>query len=878
VTYTNTTIDHIFIHTIVVVCSNPTMKNHPRLFKPLLITFLVGFSLGLLQAQTTNTNNLTVLGYLDVTNNIFFGTTATNQSAALLSYTETNHTIGFISTQSSTAYLWQDNGGTNSKLLLDGSNNLTLYGTNRSAGITFNPNSGGITLSGTGAGLTLSDGTVLSNSNSLHSKALYDANGNAQVSFGANGNLIVGAPIALTGTGVSSGISFGSGNTLNANNVSYLNKTLQNLGYRTNTASSASSFSLPRNFSVASVAGDTSGNSYIAGGFSGSGTFGSTILTAVGYQDIFVIKLNSSGVVQWARSFGGAGGWDSVATPNGIAVDASGNVTVAGDYYGPITSGLPQALSNTNGADEFVVQYNSSGTVQWAKAFGGGEDYLAGLGVDGGGNIYVYGYCRLRITAGLPQPLMWGDDQFLIKYNSSGTVQWARSFGGLNDGPVGIAVDSDGNSYLSGHRGLEPFYLHGIKIGDHIQFIIKYNSNGVVQWAKSFGGQFYFSSSSKAIAVDANGNAYVTGSYSDDFDDVGLPRSISWDDGNSFIIKFNTSGAVQWASTFFSTEYLPMPIAVDGNGNTFVTGNSGSQIFVNAFNSDGTSVWTKRFGTLGTQEGGSVSSIATTGNGNVVITGTAANNINIGDQVIATGPFVYSGRPSDYQYSGASSASGLSWGGSKATTNGAIALGQNALASSQGAVALGGGESSGSYSFSSGIATKSDGYGSVAFGVGNTATGQSATAFGSSSTATGQSATAFGSSSTASGDYSTAIGNGTRALSFSSLSFGQYNVGLATTSETYNYNDDGELVGISNGQNSWVSTDPVLEIGNGVGGSRGNAVTIFKSGNLRTAGTIESQAGIRVPQTGDLGMGVFTNGNNPSTLVPSTGLLYPNGQ
>jgi hypothetical protein len=121
----------------------------------------------------------------------------------------------------------------------------------------------------------------------------------------------------------------------------------------------------------------------------------------------------------------------------------------------------------------------------------------------------------------------------------------------------------------------------------------------------------------------------------------------------------------------------------------------------------------------------------------------------------------------------------------------------------------------------------------------------------------------FGSQNTTLGMNATAFGTHTIAASVSSMAIGQYNVGISTTNSS---------------SSTWTANDSVFEVGNGSITNSSNAVTIFKNGNLRTAGTIESQAGIRVPQTGDLGMGVFTNGNNPSTLVPSTGLLYPNGQ
>ncbi len=182
----------------------------------------VGFSGSLLQAATnaniaTNSNNLTVLGFVDATNNIYFGTTATNQSAVLLNYTDTNHTVGFIATQPSSAYLWQDTLLTNSvrnKMKLDGSNNLTLFTTNGSNGIILNPNTGGITLvgTGTGAGITLSDGTVISSAASLRSTGLYSSSSSVTplLSFDASGNLRSSPNSLAMGQGVTASGQYAS--------------------------------------------------------------------------------------------------------------------------------------------------------------------------------------------------------------------------------------------------------------------------------------------------------------------------------------------------------------------------------------------------------------------------------------------------------------------------------------------------------------------------------------------------------------------------------------------------------------------------------------------------------------------------------------------
>jgi len=828
------------------------------------------------------------MGYLDVTNNIAFGTTfisGINDSAVLLSYSDTNQTVGLISTRPSSVFLIQDNalGTPVNKLQLDGSNYLSLYGTNGSAGILLNPNSGGITLAGTGAGLTLSDGTVLSNSNSLHSSALYDANGNAQVSFGTNGNLNIGAPISLTGSGATLGITFSSGNSLNSQNVAFLNQALQNLGYRQTSNPPAYASSIPSNFTITQVVADAAGNSYLTGTFSDSVQIGGRTLTSAGATDIFIAKVNGTGAVLWAKSYGGAD--TDVAT--GIAVDGNGNVYVTGYFYG-------------SDLESYILKYNGYGAFQWKFNVGTtGIACAAGIGVDGSGNAYITGFLNGTITNAPGSATSVGEPEtFVMKINANGAPQWAIDFAGdYNNSPTGIAVDASGNSYVTGEK-MGSFLNVSNYDNRRSVFLVKVNGSGAVQWKQLFSENNF--AVPGGVVVDGSGNSYITGglcgslgiynqtnnSYTD------LVSTPTQAVGGVYLVKVNNSGAVQWGRLYGGNSggNSVSGISVSNGGNIYLIGNftdpvsnglprtltsnGQNDIFVIKVNGSGVAQWGAGFGGAGSD---TASGIAVDGTGALIIAGYAPSNFAMGNQVMTAGSFIYRGPENALVSTVLSSTAGFSWGGSIASSDGAVAAGVHAVASSEGAVALGGGESSGGYSFSSGIATKSDGYGSVAFGVSNSATGQSAMAFGTGDIASGNSSTAFGSSSTASGDYSTAIGNGTKAQSFSSFSLGQYNVGLVTSSNTPIYNGDGDAIGSYNGSTGWVASDAVVEIGNGTSGFPSNAVTIFKSGELRTQGLIQSQAGVRVPPTGDLSMGGYTNGANPATLNPATGLLYPSG-
>jgi hypothetical protein len=281
------------------------------------------------------------------------------------------------------------------------------------------------------------------------------------------------------------------------------------------------------------IAVDGSGNSYVIGYFEGSATFGAgeanqTVLTADGNFDIFVAKYNSSGALQWAKRAGGA----DFDEAYGIAVDGSGNSYVTGYFEGSATFGAGEAnqavLTVAGSNDAFVAKYNASGALQWAKR-AGGTGFVDGIGIraDSSGNSYVAGTFSGSATFGAGEANQTiltaagsGFDIFVAKFNSSGAVQWAKRAGGTgSDEGYAIGVDGSGNSYVSGYfEGSATFgageanqtTLTAAGSGFDI-FVAKYNSSGAVQWAKRAGGTDL--ELGYGIAVDGSGNSYVTGYF-----------------------------------------------------------------------------------------------------------------------------------------------------------------------------------------------------------------------------------------------------------------------------------------------------------------------------------------------------------------------------
>jgi len=327
------------------------------------------------------------------------------------------------------------------------------------------------------------------------------------------------------------------------------------------------------------LAVDSSENCYITGYFNGTATFGTTNLTSTGSEEIFVAKLNSAGAWQWAVKAGSANGSDR---GNAITVDSSGNSYITGYFSGSATFGTINLASA--GYSMFVAKLNTLGTWQWAiKADGTAFIPSNAIGMDSSGNCYVAGYFSNTATFGTTN-LTSTDffyDVFVAKVNNTGAWEWAIRAGNTSyDQGYGIAVDSSGNSYITGSfRETATFGTVTLtSAGDNDIFVAKLNNTGAWQWAVRAGGTL--ADSGYAIAVDASGNSYITGDFSGTatFGTINLTSAGTID---MFVAKLNNVGAWQWAlRTGGSADDRGRAITVDMSGNCYIAGEfSGTATF-----------------------------------------------------------------------------------------------------------------------------------------------------------------------------------------------------------------------------------------------------------------------------------------------------------
>ena len=339
---------------------------------------------------------------------------------------------------------------------------------------------------------------------------------------------------------------------------------------------------------VKGIIGDNAGNVYVVGTFtSTSFTLGGFTLTNNGSSDVFIAKYSNEGLVLWAKSAGGAGA-DSATS---IATDNAGNLCVTGYFNSAsITFGttiLTNASAGTN--DIFIVKYDISGNVTWAKRAGGtGNDNANDIAVDVNNNIYITGgFTSATLPFGsttLTNSNSGTKDIFYAKYDNSGAVLWAHNAGDvLDDEAEAITVDAAGSVYITGSFASGSFPFGGnaplTNAGNGINiFIAKINQAGTAVWSTSFGSSAY--DKGKDIIADNSGNIFITGSISSGtvfFGSSTLTNNGTAGTYDAFIAKCDTAGTPAWAHNVGGTgDELASAINTDASGYVYVCGSFNS--------------------------------------------------------------------------------------------------------------------------------------------------------------------------------------------------------------------------------------------------------------------------------------------------------------
>ena len=283
----------------------------------------------------------------------------------------------------------------------------------------------------------------------------------------------------------------------------------------------------------------------------------------------------------WAQS---AGGIFNEARGERVVCDNNGHVIVFGTYSCPQLTFGSITINNEGGDDLFLVKMDTAGNVLWAKSAGGDyaeEGYT--VAVDDAGNVYVSGeFWSSSVTFGSYTITNSGSaDIFLVKYDADGNVLWAKSASGVDeDKSYAVAVDLAGNVYITGSYISNTLNFGGISISNsqantEEMFIAKYDAAGNALWAKDASGP----GNDKAfgIAADADGNVVVSGHFISGTLNFGSQSLLNSGGFDIFLVKYDESGNLLWAQNPSGSGYdFNFSLEMDAAGNSYLTGHFSS--------------------------------------------------------------------------------------------------------------------------------------------------------------------------------------------------------------------------------------------------------------------------------------------------------------
>jgi hypothetical protein len=313
--------------------------------------------------------------------------------------------------------------------------------------------------------------------------------------------------------------------------------------------------SLPSDTNWVGVDVDNSSNVYVVGYTSSDGSLNA--------RDVQVAKYDTNGNLQWQKTLGTAG---TLQQGLSAAVEAStGDFYIAGTFYASSGSQINRML---------VLKYNTSGVLQWQRSMtpanAANDSSGNAIALDSAGNLYIVGTTPTSTSEG---------QGILVKYNSSGVLQWqvGLSIGSGGSTYSGIAIDSSDNIFATGIAT-----TGGTTYGT----VAKYNTSGALQWKKQIGTAGG-SPALTGLSADSLGNVYATG--------IGGPGF------SSYIVKYDTNGSVLWQRNLQAASHWVQnfSIAVDSSNNLVtggytreISGSVNNQMLMFKVPGDGTPVGT----------------------------------------------------------------------------------------------------------------------------------------------------------------------------------------------------------------------------------------------------------------------------------------------
>ena len=288
----------------------------------------------------------------------------------------------------------------------------------------------------------------------------------------------------------------------------------------------------------------TTDGGYILGGHSMSAIFGDKTEASLGSFDYWVVKLNSSGAIEWQNTIGGSSAdylyFIQQTTDGGYILGGNSTSGISGD----------KTEASMGGEDYWIVKLNSSGAIEWQNTIGGSsDDFLHSLQqtIDGG---YILGGYSDSGTSGDKTEANMGEsftfDYWVVKINSIGAIEWQNTIGGISgDWLHSLQQTTDGGYILGGQSasGISGDKTEASLGNDY--WVVKLNSGGAIEWENTIGGSGYDELYSLHQSTD--GGYILGGNSTSDISGDKVEASMGGED--YWVVKLSSIGAIEWQNT-----------------------------------------------------------------------------------------------------------------------------------------------------------------------------------------------------------------------------------------------------------------------------------------------------------------------------------------
>ncbi len=344
-----------------------------------------------------------------------------------------------------------------------------------------------------------------------------------------------------------------------------------------------------------------------------------------GFGDFWIIKVNATGTLLWQKSYGGSADDGTFS----IAQTADSGFVVAGSS----TSANGNVTLNHGSTDYWIIKINAAGILQWQKSYGGSSvDIACDIHQTSDLGFIIGGYTISNdgdVTGN-----HGFEDYWIVKLNSSGNLQWQKTFGGsMDERAYAVQQTADGGYVAGGYTMSTDGDITG-NHGDYDYWVIKLNSSGALQWQKTLGGTSM--DQNRTVQQTADGG-YITAGFT-----ASVNGDVTFNHGSEdlWIVKLSSTGTLQWqrslggsgvdqayqVKSLGSGGYLIGGSSYSLNGD--VTGNHGGyDMWIVRTDNVGNIVWQKSLGGSSVEEAYSVS--PATNNGYIIAGGTLSNDGNV---------------------------------------------------------------------------------------------------------------------------------------------------------------------------------------------------------------------------------------------------------